>query len=106
MKTNMTYHAREERINRLNALIDCLGVGEVVLSAPDKLHTDSVRCITSTGIMVIKGIDGTIITAYMATIDQATAMFSQMGFSKIPHTLYRTIVYNNKRYAFIHKIKN
>ena len=106
MKTNMTYHAREERINRLNALIDYLGVGEVILSAPDTLHSDSIRCITSTGIIVIKAPNGTIITAYMATVDQAMAMFAYMGFKKIPYTLYRTIIYNNKRYAFIHEIKN
>ena len=105
MKTNMTYHAREERIDRLTAIIDCLGIGEIVLEVPDRIHIGSVRCITDTGVMFIKGADdGVIITAFMASVPQVSSMYHQIGFNKMPHYLYQRIVQNNKKYAFLKEL--
>ena len=102
MKLSMTYHAREERFDRLSALIDYLGVGEIVLEVPDKYYTNSISCLTSTGIIIVKSsVNGVMITGYMASIRQATAMFYTVGISRIPRTLYQTINRNNKKYAFL-----
>ena len=102
MKLSMTYHAREERFDRLSALVDYLGVGEIVLEVPDKYYTNSISCLTSTGIIIVKSsVNGVMITGYMASIRQATAMFYTAGISRIPRTLYQTINRNNKKYSFL-----
>ena len=102
MKLSMTYHAREERFDRLSALVDYLGVGEIVLEVPDKYYTNSISCLTSTGIIIVKSsVNGVMITGHMASIRQATAMFYTAGISRIPRTLYQTINRNNKKYAFL-----
>lgn len=105
MKLSMTYHAREERFDRLSALVEYLGVGEIVLEVPDRVHIGSIRCITDTGIMFIKSADnGVVITAFMASVPQVSSMYHQLGFNKMPRYLYQRIVQNNKKYAFLKEI--
>lgn len=106
MKMNMTYHAREERIDRLTAIIDCLGdIGEVILETPSATHVGSVCCLTTLGVIVVKSqYNGVIITGYMASMDQVMAMFYSAGFKGVPHHLKRRVSYNNRTYAFLREI--
>jgi hypothetical protein len=103
MKANMTYHAREERIDRLTAIVDCLGdIGEIILETPSLNHANSTCCLTSLGVVIVKGAtNGVIITGYLASMEQVMGMFYSAGFKGVPHHLKRRVSYNNRTFAFL-----
>lgn len=99
IKTKMTFHAQVERLDRLAACIERLGVGEVALEA---VH-DGVRFrLTSTGLCLIYAADEeTLITGYMCTVKRCVAMYSASGYERVPAGIFKTVTRNNKKYAFL-----
>lgn len=105
MKVELTYHAKVERIDRLTALIINLELGEIIFEAPDERNEGSVRCLTSTGIILVKSIHtGAIITGYMATMDQLHAMYYSMNQREIPRDILRRVKRNATHYNFLYSI--
>jgi hypothetical protein len=101
-KFNMTYHAQIERIDRLAACIENIGVGEVVLEVE---RYGAVEQLTDTGLLlVINPTTNALITGYMVTIKQMYAMFMDSGYTKIPDRIYKTVRTNSKKYAFLYKM--
>lgn len=94
----MTYHARVERIDRIVACIQHLGVNEIVLEVRDNLKPDHIYSITDTGIILVRSYyDGTLITAYMATLPKIIALCQ----GNVPPALKKRVINNNKRYKFL-----
>ena len=105
MKVELTYHARVERIDRLTALLVNLELGEIILEAPDERNEGSVRCLTSTGIVLVKSIHtGALITGYMATMDQLHAMYYSINQREIPRDILRRVKRNATHYSFLYSI--
>ena len=105
MKVELTYHARVERIDRLTALLVNLELGEIILEAPDERNEGSVRCLTSTGIVLVKSMyTGAIITGYMATMDQLHAMYYSINQREIPRDILRRVKRNATHYSFLYSI--
>ena len=79
----MTYHAREERTDRLTYIAMTVGFGNVVLTSrrPEEKKIDY---LTDTGVLMIKGEDGALITAYICDINKAFAIYKKCGFSTVP----------------------
>ena len=98
MKVKMTRHAVEDRLDRLAACIEHLGVGEVVL---ENRHYGAIQKLTSTGLCLVCGEDGILITGYMCEIRQCSAMYHANGYEKIPEGIYKTVVRNQKKYRFL-----
>ena len=68
MRFEMTYHAKEERIDRLTACIQYLGFNEIIKEELEIRHNRNVvRKLTDTGIILICGEDGCLITGFMGT---------------------------------------
>ena len=100
IKTKMSRHAINDRLDRLTNLVITLGAGEVAFSRPDYNHPGTIKEITTTGIILCrKAEDGTLITGFMATIDQAYEVYG----GKPPQTIFNVVKYNNKKYAFLLK---
>ena len=105
MKVELTYHARVERIDRLTALLVNLELGEIILEAPDERNEGSIRCLTSTGIVLVKSMyTGAIITGYMATMDQLHAMYYSINQREIPRDILRRVKRNATHYSFLYSI--
>ena len=67
IKTKMTFHAQVERLDRLAACIERLGVGEVALEA---VHNGVRFRLTSTGLCLIYAVnEETLITGCVRLID-------------------------------------
>lgn len=99
MTMKMTYHAQIERIDRLVACIECLGVGEVVLETE---FNDARLRLTSTGLcLVMDQHEEKLITGYMCSVDRCAAMYHSSGYRKVPDAIYKTVTRNNKKYKFL-----
>ena len=101
MRVRMTRHAAEDRLDRLVACIEHLGIGEVVL---ENERFGAIQKLTSTGLCLIYGEKDTLITGYMCTIQQCSAMYGANGYAKIPDKVYKTVVRNQKQYKFLLEI--
>ena len=99
MMMKMTYHAQVERIDRLVACIEHLGVGEVVLET--EFNNARLR-LTSTGLcLVMDQYEEKLITGYMCPVDRCAAMYHSNGYKRVPDTIYKTVTRNNKKYKFL-----
>ena len=99
IKFEMTHHASVDRLDRLAACVQYLGMSEFVLEQPDTRYPNTVRCLTSTGIIVVRSTTtNRLITGFMATPKQVCAMYKGQ---RVPQALYNTVVRNNKKFAFL-----
>lgn len=97
--TNLTAHVITEREKRFQFIQDTIGFGEPCFTckkARDK-DGDAIATLTDTGVIVIQEeVTETIITAYIATVKQAYALYyTAKGTTKMPSDLWKQINYNN-----------
>ena len=99
IKTKMTFHARVERLDRLVACIEHLGIGEIALEA---VHNGVRFRLTTTGLCLIYAInEETLITGYMCPTNKCIAMYNACGYKRVPVGIFKTVTRNNKKYAFL-----
>ena len=93
--TEYTYHCRVERANRVQHIINEIGMGQVV----KKSYTaGKYLCITDTGITIIKDANETkIITMYVTTYRELVAVFN--GEKKIPPYLKKKVNHNQSKFT-------
>ena len=98
MKSNMTYHAFNERFERISFILDTIGMGEPVVSIRDPYHEDTIKVLTNTGIIIVNGeTSKKIVTVFIATMDQAMAVYKIATNNKrMPERLYNKIKENQK----------
>lgn len=99
IRTKMTFHARVERLDRLVACVEHLGIGEVVLEA---VHNDVRFRLTSTGLCLLYATEEeTLITGYMCPVSRCIAMYNSCGYERVPDGIFKTVTRNNKKYSFL-----
>ena len=90
----MTYHCKYEREGRVNAIIEKIGIGQVV---KESYHNGKYICITDTGITLIKNETKTIlITMYVTTIKELMMVYG--GMKKVPTYLHKRVDRNQSWY--------
>lgn len=106
-KTTISYHANEERIERLTACLTTLGYNDFVLQVEDKKRgNNTTQFLTDTGIIIVRNSDnGNLVTGYMATVAQAIKMYRVAGYHKMPDGMYRRVVRNNEKHKELLKIQ-
>ena len=92
-----TYHAEYERQERLARLEELLGVTRVVISYHDE-RRKNIRCLTSSGIVMVLSYENVLITAYAATVKEASFMYRSVGKSQISPKIYKKIQKNMERF--------
>lgn len=101
MKIEMTYHASVERLDRLAACVQYLGMNEIVKEQLDTKHNrNAVRKLTDTGIILVVAEDGKLITGYMATVAQVASFYD----SKTPSYMMNRVKKNVQKYKFLLKM--
>ncbi len=94
--TNMSAHVIVDRQARINNIENSIGWGTEIITAPDKKERDATATLTSTGVIIIRSLDGMIITAWIASVKQAQAVWGRAtGSIKLPHWLWNVVNYNN-----------
>ena len=114
MMIKMSEHATNDRIERLTYIATEIGIGEPILSyEEEECRTIS---LTDTGIVIIQdSYTKVLITAYVASIDRACAMWHRVhGITQMPNSLYNQVIRNrnthhpavneiNKSYGYKYK---
>ena len=83
----MSYHCRVERAERVQHIVDEIGLGQVV---KEKFIHSCYTCITDTGITIIKTADKLkVVTMYVTTYRELVAVYE--GTKKIPPYLKKKV---------------
>lgn len=83
----MTYHCAIERANRIQHIVNQIGLGQVV---KEKFVRGCYSCITDTGITIVKTADkAKIVTMYVTTYRELVAIYE--GPKKIPPFLKKKV---------------
>lgn len=93
--TNMSAHAIIDRADRFSAIENSIGWGKPIAEAPDKQGNDATATLTDTGVLVVRNRDNMIITAFVATVRQAQAVWGRGHGGRMPQKLWNVINYNN-----------
>ena len=105
----VTYHFSIERKDRINFIKQYIGFGNPVATTIHlskeraKKHNTPIRNIlTDTGIIFIISLDSNeIITAYIATIPEAVAIYRQCHNKRPPDSLIDNVRWNVRNYSEI-----
>lgn len=95
--TRMTAHIIIDRADRINYIERTVGWGTIVVEAPDPVHPGTIKALTSTGVIVVRGEDdNTIITAWIAEVRQAVSVWIMAkNNNHLPRWLWNVVNYNN-----------
>lgn len=101
MKEQMTYHVAVQRANRVQHIIDDIGLGQIVKEKYTRFSLKQAGrwvCLTDTGITIIKDEPKEkIITMYVTTQRELVAVFG--GTSKVPAFLRKKVDRNQSKYT-------
>lgn len=89
-------HALIERGDRLLHIAKTVGWGKEIVLRLEKPETQTVECLTDSGVLLIKSMDESVlVTAYLPTLKKATAIYYQAN-KKIPSFMVAKIRKNQK----------
>ena len=105
IKVNMTFHSQYERRNRLFYMTDVLNgdFGETV--AVDEQYDEvadryAVCHLTSRGALLVRALDGKLITAYFPTVKKARSVYCNcMHVDRMPEKLFKTVAWMYEVYG-------
>lgn len=91
-----TKHLTEERMDRVVFIATTVGFGEILENFfVDDNHGKHYECITSTGVIIVKGLDKkTVVTMYVARYNQIKRLYKER---EIPRGLKVVIKRNEKK---------
>ena len=95
MKRNCSAHLTNDRLDRVNYIIDNIGFGEVIAEREwvDTTGKACIRQLTNTGVIIVLDPNKErVVTMFVATVMQIKAMY----FGKIANWLYKLAVKNEK----------
>ena len=94
-REHLTYHAEYERKWRMDYIEANIGFGEPLVKSWNSKRK-SWHEITDTGIMVIRGANGIVITMYIANEKEVLTTYKMAGRSVVPVALMNKIRKNQK----------
>ena len=95
MAIELTKHCEVYRKERVQNIIDYIGLGQVI---KEKFIHNCYTCITDTGVTIIKSADKTkVITIYVTTYRELVAVYE--GTKKIPPYLKKKVDRNQSYYT-------
>ena len=98
---DMTYHARVERADRIEIIGQVLGFSNPILEYINK-EESKIYQLTSTGVILVIGLyTGHLITAFMATFDQAEKLYRLKGRKQVSPKVKKKIEKNLQKYSYL-----
>ena len=94
--TKMSAHVIVDRESRINHIENSVGWGTIVAETPDPAHEGTIKALTSTGVVIVKGEDDFIITAWIGNVNQTVWIWKHAkGDKPLPRWLWNVVNYNN-----------
>lgn len=107
MLFKLSEHASREREERLSYILMNVGIGEQIVCRVMGQRVDRQEVLTDSGVILILNNENKVITAYIATINKATAIWrAAYGNRHMTERLYTQIISNKKHYKKAIKIDN
>ena len=101
MREQMTYHVAVQRANRVQHIIDDIGLGQIIKEKYTRFSLEQAGrwiCLTDTGITIIKSEDKLkIITMYVTTQRELASVYG--GTKKVPTFLRKKVDHNQSKYT-------
>lgn len=101
MKEQMTYHVAVQRADRVQHIINDIGLGQIVKEKYVRYGIGEAGkwiCITDTGVTIIKDeLKLKVITMYVTTQRELVTVFG--GAKKIPIFLKKKVAHNESKYT-------
>lgn len=105
MKETLTYHCEVQRANRMQNIVEKIGIGQVVIEKYMRSYNKAQAgqpgqyiCITDTGITLVKTEDKSkIITMYVTTQNELVRIFG--GRNKVPKFLIKKVDHNQSLFT-------
>ena len=101
MNETMTYHCEVQRANRVQHIVDEIGIGQIIREKYVRYNIGEAGkyiCLTDTGITIIKTEDKLkIITMYVTTQRELVSVFG--GQKKVPSFLRKKVDYNQSKFT-------
>lgn len=97
---NLTYHARVQRANRVQHIIDEIGIGQIVREkyVQAGMGAGNYICITDTGVTLVKTADKLkVVTIYVTTQRELVMVYG--GTKKIPPFLKKKVDRNQSKFT-------
>ena len=94
LQLNMTHHAKTDRLDRLVLCVENFGMGEFIAEHYD-MNRQATRKLTDTGMMLVLGKNGELVTGYMATTTQIKDLYCKLN--KIPPSWILRTARNNQQ---------
>ena len=92
IQMKMSEHTKTDRLDRMVYIATTVGFGNVVF---EKVEEDKRECLTDTGVLLVKALEKDfLITAFIVTLDKASALYKSAGYERMPDNLYRKIQKN------------
>lgn len=90
----MTRHAIVDRIDRLMYIAQTIGFGEIIA---EDLHNGGRECLTDSGVILVKAVnEERLITAWIADLERASAIYRGAGKGNLPRAVVNKIKNNSK----------
>ncbi len=96
----MTYHVQYQRANRVQHIIEEIGIGQVVREKyiQTGMSAGKYLCITDTGITLVKSEDkAKLVTMYVTTQRELVMVYG--GTKKIPTFLKKKVDHNQSKFV-------
>ena len=100
MKEQMSYHVAVQRANRVQHIINEIGLGQIIKEKYIRYDGQAGKylCITDTCVTIIKSEDKlTIVTMYVTTQRELVAVYG--GTKKVPAFLKKKVDRNQSKYT-------
>lgn len=101
MKEQMSYHVSVQRADRVQHIIDEIGIGQIIKEKYVRYNIGEAGrwvCLTDTGITIIKDEQkAVIITMYVTTQRELVAVFG--GPKRIPAFLKKKVDHNQSKFT-------
>ena len=95
-RVKLSRHAREDRLERLASCLERFGLGEVIATQhiPQR-HT--YEKLTSTGLVLIEGENGVIVTGFLATATRARSIYVNAHNEEPPQWFLSMVSINRRK---------
>lgn len=105
MTANLSNHLVRDRIDRMNYIVNQIGIGTVIIEAIDP-NTGAIRQLTDTGVMLIKSqTTGKIVTMYVANQKNLHQCYKWAGRKKIPEAIENKVKKNKIHIEILNELQ-
>ena len=101
----LTVHAQNDRMDRLVAIIDHVGIGEITLEVPNLQNPGTIAKVTTTGvILIVSETTDRLVTGYLGTFQQVAKIYRINGQDHLPQWMVKRLKENKKKYSFLYNL--